>query len=100
VTPELQQALDATLCTHLTYIVSRAVRPFTGNDFSEQFRAWCDAAELPARCSVHGLRYAAARRYADKGATLHQIAAMGGWKSLRMGTGSGKPFFRFAKNAG
>lgn len=82
VTPELQQVLDATPCKHMTYLTTKSGRPFSGNDFSEQFRAWCDAAGLPARCSVHGLRKAAARRFAEKGATTHQIAAMGGWKSL------------------
>ena len=82
VTPELQQVLDATPCKHMTFLTTKSGRPFSGNDFSEQFRAWCDAAGLPERCSVHGLRNAAARQIAEKGATSHQIAAMGGWKSL------------------
>ena len=82
VTPELQQVLDATPCKHLTFITTKTGRPFSGNDFSEQFRAWCDAAGLPARCSAHGLRKAAARRLAEKGATTHQIAAMTGHKTL------------------
>ena len=80
--PSLQAVLDATPCKHLTFLVSRTGRPFSGNDFSEQFRAWCDAAELPKQCSAHGLRKAAARRLADEGATTHQIAAITGHKSL------------------
>ena len=41
-----------------------------------------DAAELPKRCVLHGLRKAAARRLAEAGATPHQIAAVTGHRSL------------------
>jgi integrase len=82
VTPELQQVLDATPCKHLTFITTKSGGPFSGNDLSEQFRAWCDAAGLPTRCSAHGLRKAAARRLAEKGASAHQIAAITGHKTL------------------
>jgi len=82
VTPELQRVLDATPCKHMTFLTTKSGRPFSGNDFSEQFRTWCDAVGLPARCSAHGLRKAAARRLAEKGATTHQIAAMTGHKTL------------------
>jgi len=80
--PSLQAVLDATPCEHLTFVTTKSGRSFSGNDFSEQFRAWCDAAGLPKACTAHGLRKAAARRLADEGATAHQIAAMGGWQSL------------------
>jgi integrase len=80
--PSLQAVLDGTPCKDLTFLVTRTGRPFSGNDFSEQFRAWCDAAGLPKQCSAHGLRKAAARRLADEGATAHQIAAITGHKSL------------------
>jgi site-specific recombinase XerD len=82
VTPELQQVLDATPCKHLTFITTKSERPFSGEDFSKQFRAWCDAAGLPTRCSAHGLRKAVARRLAEKGASAHQIAAITGHKTL------------------
>ncbi len=81
-TPELQQVLDATPCKHLTFITTKSERPFSGEDFSKQFRAWCDAAGLPTRCSAHGLRKAVARRLAKKGASAHQIAAITGHKTL------------------
>jgi integrase len=84
VSPELQLVLDATPCKHMTFLTTKSGRPFSGNDFSEQFRAWCDAAGLPKRCSAHGLRHAMGRQMAEAKATPHQIAAMGGWKSLSM----------------
>lgn len=45
-------------------------------------RRWCDEAGLTV-CTSHGLRRAMARRLADAGATSHEIAAAGGWKTLK-----------------
>jgi integrase len=84
VSPELQQVLDATPCRHMTFLVIKSGRPFSGDDFSKQFRTWCDAAGLPKRCTVHGLRHASLMRIANAGGTVHQIAAFGGHKSLTM----------------
>ena len=47
-----------------------------------QFRAWCDDAALPRRCTFHGLRKAAARRFAELGCSANEIAAWTG-QSLR-----------------
>lgn len=41
-----------------------------------------DAAKLPTRCVLHGLRKAAARRLAEAGCTVHQIMAITGHKTL------------------
>src|SRR5215468_615915 len=79
--PELQTILDATPGGHLTFLVSRGGRSYAGNNFSEQFRAWCDAAGLQ-HCSAHGLRKAACRRMAEAGYTAHEIAAWSGHASL------------------
>jgi integrase len=89
---DLQAALSAMRATHpasssrairpLTFITSKSGRQFSGNDFSTLFRTWCDAAGLPRRCTAHGLRKAAARRLAERGATTHQIAAITGHRSL------------------
>ena len=84
ISDELQEVLDATPSKHLTFLVTKTGRPFSGNDFSEQFRAWCDAAGIPKRCTAHGLRHASLTRIANAGGTLHQIAAFGGHKSLSM----------------
>jgi integrase len=55
---------------------------FTANGFYMRFRAWCDAAGVPAGRSPHGLRKACARRLAEAGATPHQIGAVTGHKTL------------------
>src|SRR5262249_18348512 len=52
------------------------------DNFTDQFRAWCDAAGLPKRCVFHGLRKAALTRLADAGCTAHEIAAISGHKTL------------------
>jgi integrase len=83
VLPELQQIIDATPTGHLTLLVTKTGKSYGANDFSEQFRRWCDDAGLPPECSFHGLRKAALTRLADAGKTIHQIAAVSGHKSLK-----------------
>jgi integrase len=46
------------------------------------FRKWCDAAGLPKRCTIHGLRKGGARRLAEAGATAHEIMSVTGHKTL------------------
>ena len=81
--PELRKVLDATPTGHLTLLVTKTGKSYGANDFSEQFRAWCDAAGLPPECSFHGLRKAALTRLADAGCSVHQIAAVSGHKTLK-----------------
>jgi integrase len=83
VLPELQAIIEATPTGHLTFLVTTTGKSYGANDFSEQFRRWCDAAGLPPECSFHGLRKAALTRLADAGKTVHQIAAVSGHKSLK-----------------
>jgi len=82
VLPELKAVLDLVPADQLTFLVTRSGKPYSGNDFSEQFRVWCDEAGLPAACSAHGLRKAGAIRLALAGCSTKEIAAWGGWKSL------------------
>jgi integrase len=82
VRPELQAVLDATLTSHLTLLTTKTGKSYGANDFSEQFRKWCDDAGLPKRCTFHGLRKAAARRFAELGCSANEIAAWTG-QSLR-----------------
>jgi integrase len=42
-----------------------------------------DEAGLPQRCVVHGLRKAAARRFAEAGCTVHEIASITGHVTLK-----------------
>jgi integrase len=82
VRPELKAAIDATPCGHLTFLITKSGKPYGANDFSEQFRNWCDDAGLPQRCTFHGLRKAGGRRLAEAGCSANEIAAWSG-QSLR-----------------
>jgi integrase len=80
---ELARVIAATPIGHLTLLVTQAGKSYGANAFSEMFRKWCDAAELPQRCVFHGLRKAALTRLADAGCTAHEIAAISGHKTLK-----------------
>ncbi|HWW35500.1 MAG TPA: tyrosine-type recombinase/integrase [Xanthobacteraceae bacterium] len=81
--PDLRAVIDATPGEHLTFLVTRTGKPYAGDNFSEQFRAWCKAARLPDKCSFHGLRKAACRRLAEAGCSVNEIAAISGHATLR-----------------
>jgi integrase len=81
--PDLQQIIEATPSDHLTFLTTRSGKLYIGNNFSEQFREWCNEAELPERCKVHGLRKAACRRLAEAGCSANEIAAISGHATLR-----------------
>jgi integrase len=82
VLPELQEVLNATPSGHLTFLVTGHGKPFTAAGFGNWFRDMCTAAGLPKRLSAHGLRKAAATRFADHGATAHELMAWFGWKKI------------------
>jgi integrase len=79
---ELQTALDAPPTGHLTFLITKTGKSYEPNDFSEQFRQWCNDATLPRRCTFHGLRKAGCRRLAELGCSANEIAAWSG-QSLR-----------------
>ena len=83
VRPNLQAVIDATPSEHLTFLTTATGGPYGGNYFSESFREWCDAAGLPERCKVHGLRKAGLRRGAEDGWSANELAAWSGHASLR-----------------
>jgi integrase len=66
---------------HLTFLTTRAGKPFSSAGFGNYFRDRCNEAGL-SHCSAHGLRKAAARRLAEAGCTTHEIAAITGHASL------------------
>ncbi len=82
--PELQAALDAAPGDNLTFLVTPQGRPLAVASFGNWFRQVAAEAGLPAGCTAHGLRKAAARQLAEAGCTIHQIAAVTGHKSLAM----------------
>jgi integrase len=81
--PELQRVLDATPSEHLTFLVTQSGQPFSAAGFTNWFRKQCKAAGLPVGLSVHGLRKAACRRFAEAGCSANLIAAVSGHRSLR-----------------
>jgi integrase len=81
--PELQKILDATPSKHLTFLTTKSGKSYGAGFFSDEFRVWCDAAGLPQACTFHGLRKTALTRAANAGDTPHEIAALGGHKSLK-----------------
>jgi integrase len=80
--PDLAAIIAATPVGHLTLLTTNTGKSYSGNDFTDQFRAWCDAAGLPKHCVFHGLRKAALTRLADAGCTTHELAAISGHKTL------------------
>jgi integrase len=78
----LPAVLDTSPCGDLTFLVTKTGKSYGANDFSEQFRKWCDDAGLPQRCTFHGLRKAGCRRLAEAGCSANEIAAWSG-QSLR-----------------
>jgi integrase len=82
IVPELRRVIDATLSADLAFLVTERGTPYTAESFGNAFRAWCRQAGLP-HCSAHGLRKAAASRLAELGASVHEIAAVTGHRSLK-----------------
>ena len=66
---------------HLTFLTTRNGKPFSPAGFGNYFRDCCNKAGL-SYCSAHGLRKATARRLAEAGCTMHEIAAITGHASL------------------
>lgn len=80
--PELQ-AILATVPRHqMTFITTLRGKAFDGKSFTQWFAAACDKAGLSSACTFHGLRKAAARRLAEAGCTVHEIAAITGHATL------------------
>jgi integrase len=80
---DLQAIIDASPGGPFTLLTTPRDKSYKGDDFTDQFRRWCDAANLPEHCVFHGLRKAACRRLAEAGCTVHEIAAISGHKSLK-----------------
>jgi integrase len=77
----LAAIIAETPANHLTLLTTQTGKPFSAAGFGNWFRDRCNEAGL-AHCSAHGLRKAAARRLAEAGCTMHEIAAITGHASL------------------
>ena len=80
---ELRAVLDAAPAEHLTFLVTPRGHIYTATGFSNWFRAQCEAAGLPRRCTAHGLRKAACRRLAEAGCSASEIASISGHRTLK-----------------
>jgi site-specific recombinase XerD len=67
--------------TVLAYLVTEQGNPFTAAGFGNKFKEWCYQANLP-HCSAHGLRKASAVRHALNGASVFELMAWHGWKTI------------------
>ncbi|MFZ2995273.1 tyrosine-type recombinase/integrase, partial [Sphingobium sp.] len=75
--PPLAISILATPSHAMIFILNGFGRPFSEKGFGNRFRVWCDKAGLP-NCTAHGLRKAAARRFAEAGCSNQQIKSWTG----------------------
>ncbi|HET9355277.1 MAG TPA: tyrosine-type recombinase/integrase, partial [Sphingomicrobium sp.] len=73
----LAESIIAANSSALVFLLSEHGKPFSRKGFGNKFRQWCDEAGLP-QCSAHGLRKAAARRFAEAGCSNQQIKSWTG----------------------
>jgi len=67
---------------HMTYIVTAYGKPRSKYGLGNDFAKWATEAGLPSRCRLHGLKKGGMRRFAEDGATTHELMAMSGHKTL------------------
>ena len=77
----LAAIIAETPADHLNLLTTQTGKPFSAAGFGNWFRDRCNEAGL-SHCTAHGLRKAAARRLAEAGCTMHEIAAITGHASL------------------
>jgi Phage integrase family len=92
--PDLAQVLASVPRINLTFLTTEHGAPFAPASLSNWFGKRCRAAGL-TQCTAHGLRKAACRRLAEAGATVHEIAAVSGHRSL----GEVERYTRYADQA-
>ena len=79
---ELRRALESWPQRHVTILATKEGRGTSVAGFGNFMAEAIEKAGLPARCVLHGLRKAAARRLAEAGCSSLQIMAITGHKSL------------------
>ena len=85
-TAEVEGGIHNALATPgpvLTRVVTDYGKPLSAAGFGGWFRARCNEAGLPKRCTSHGLRKAACRRLAEAGCSANVIASISGHTTLR-----------------
>src|SRR5437016_2328394 len=74
---------EASPADNLTFVINGWNTPFTPTGFAEWFGKAAKAAGLPTGYTAHGLRKGCAKRLADQGCTVTEIAAITGHKTLK-----------------
>lgn len=82
VMPELAQELALHPVRHALILATDSGRPRSTAGYGNMMRAAIRAAKLPARCTPHGLRKAAAAHLAEAGCTTREIMAITGHATL------------------
>lgn len=83
ISAELRAAIDA--CApfrHLTYLATKRGAARSYKSLTGDFRKWCDAAGLPKRCRLHGLKKSALTALAQEGESIKRMQSISGHKSL------------------
>jgi integrase len=81
--PDLRAVIDGTpVVGRTTYLVTQYGRPFTAESFGNKMAHWCRLAGLAGKNS-HGVRKAAARRAAERGASTKTLMALFGWLDIK-----------------
>jgi integrase len=80
--PELAPVLELAT-SNMTFLINGWNKPFTSTGFSEWFGKAAKAAGLPTGYTAHGLRKGCAKRLADQGCNVMEIAAITGHKSIK-----------------
>jgi integrase len=80
--PDLESACGAMPKAHLTYITTAQGKPRSKYGLGNDFARWATEAGLPARCRLHGLKKGGMRRFAEDGATTHELMALSGHRTL------------------
>lgn len=84
VLPELRAILEATPVTGFTtFVVTKAGKAFRSGELCDEFRRWCNAAGVPDKYSIHGLRHTLGDAMAEAGCQPGEIGAVLGHKSAK-----------------
>ena len=81
--PDLAEILAQTPRRHMLILTTQYGAGLTDGGYGNWFREACRAADLPERCSSHGLRKAAAARLAEAGCSTREIMSITGHKRWR-----------------
>ena len=83
---DLRRAIDAWKGPRTGAVIRhpRRRKGLTAESLGNLFAVWCDEAELPARCVLHGCRKGRCRHLAEAGCSEKELSAVSGHTTLSM----------------